>query len=224
MKRLKTYSIIFLLLTVLLSCNEDDDTVPNDDMGNQNDPGNTNFDFFINFTANGEAISYGYSESNPDFTFLPAMSYSEFFEGTSCFRTCDSGIISGGSDVIPQAGISFYRFLDALCASSDPSVFNSLFSTGQYNYAATAEENGIGFNYATNTPEEAFYLSIGGDQTGSNFSITSSTEDNISSPTGTLYTQIVTGTFNCTLYNEDDVNDTIEITAGSFRLRIESDE
>jgi len=200
-------------MSLVSSCSSDDDG----DSANAE-----NFDLFISFRADGELITYGFDQDNFDTEFQPSISFTEFLGNSSCFRSCSPGLISVNDSALPQAEVSFNRFLDAFCTSDDPAIFNTLFPVGTYEYSNNGER-GVGFGFGLDTSDNAFYDSEEGMQSGSSFSITASEEDNITFAGGVLYGQIVSGTFNCTVYNELDTNDSIEITEGVYRLRVESD-
>ncbi|MEP0266070.1 hypothetical protein [Dokdonia sp.] len=218
MNRLKLSVLLFASVLLMTSCSSDDNG--GDSGGNIE----TDFDFFISFKADGELVEMGFALDDFDPSFQHSISYTDFLSGTSCFRTCSPGIFSVNDNSIPQAGVSFYRFLDAFCTSADGAVFNTLFPVGNYSYSSTDAENGVGFEYSPDIPDSPFYLTTGGgSQSDSNsFTITSSEEDNTLFAGGTSYGQIVSGTFSCTVFNQLDDNDTLAITEGVFRLRVET--
>ncbi|RRO14576.1 hypothetical protein [Flavobacteriaceae bacterium 14752] len=127
----------------------------------------------------------------------------------------------------PAGDMSFDRFYEGpyvppFQGTFDP-AFNSSFPVG--NYSHTEEflntDRGMSFEFYTkglSSSSSVYYSTNGGDQTNTVFTITESIPDNYVQSGQTFYRQIVTGTFNCMLYSSD--GDPIEVTDGTFRLRI----
>lgn len=104
----------------------------------------------------------------------------------------------------------------------DP-AFNSSFPVGSYEPTVPdSGEAGMRFEFypeGANSAASIYYTTEYGEQPNTNFEITASVSDNYTQNGNTYYRQIITGTFNCTLYSYDA--DPIEVTDGTFRLRVE---
>jgi len=95
--------------------------------------------------------------------------------------------------------------------------FHNAFSTIPTNYLTYAQNNdqhlkGVSVGYQKE--EGVYYYSEGGSQTGSTFTVTSSSE-------GTelgVKTKTIVGTFSCKLYNQDNAADVINITNATFKV------
>jgi hypothetical protein len=127
----------------------------------------------------------------------------------------------------PAGDMSFDRFYEGpyvppFQGTFDP-AFNSSFPVG--NYSHTEEflntDRGMRLEFYTKgvgSSSGVYYATTGGDQTNTVFTITESVSDNYNQSGETYYRQILTGTFNCMLYSTN--GDPIEITDGTFRLRV----
>ena len=127
----------------------------------------------------------------------------------------------------PAGDISFDRFYEGpyvppFEATFDP-AFNTSFPVGNYGPSDEFDtQKGMRFEFYTKGPGEGkYYASTNGDQTNTVFTITESVSDNYVQSGETYYRQIVTGTFNCMLYSSN--GDPIEVTDGTFRLRVVDD-
>lgn len=96
--------------------------------------------------------------------------------------------------------------------------FTSLFYTGPREFVSNPEtEPGVSFSYITDALTAAYTTEVG-DQTGSNFNITSI--QSISGPGAAAYMK-VSGTFNCKVYNIYD-GTMLNVTNGSFTMTFSS--
>ena len=84
------------------------------------------------------------------------------------------------------------------------------------NYINFAQDDAYtkGVDIGYQATDELYYSSMGGSQSGSTFVITGASEGT----DGPYETKIVTGTFSCKLYNQDDNTDVINITNGTFKI------
>ncbi|MBS3739588.1 MAG: hypothetical protein KGY51_11455 [Psychroflexus sp.] len=130
----------------------------------------------------------------------------------------------------PAGDMSFDYFYEGpyvppLQGTFDP-AFNSSFPVGNYGHTVlNSLEAGMRFEFYTKGISAAstiYYTSEAGDQTNTSFTITESVSDNYVQNGETYYRQIITGTFNCILYQfgSDDI---ITVTDGTFRLRVVDD-
>ena len=88
-------------------------------------------------------------------------------------------------------------------------IYSAYFSPGSYSYAASG---GSGIKIYLGDTTTGYYRSELGDQTGSAFQIVDKKDEYYG---GQLYVKVY-ATFNCKLYNENNLSDVITITNGEF--------
>ena len=96
-------------------------------------------------------------------------------------------------------------------------VFNGLITPDSFSYYEDGMPNSVSVTVGMMTAN-GYFSSQYGTQTGASFEITSSTETN--NTFGKF--QLLEGTVNCTLYNEDDNSQTLELENGTFKLDVAS--
>ena len=224
LKKINFLFLIMLSFSVTFSCSSDSDSNDDDDGHNPDE-----YVYFISGKINGESFIHGQRTNATEIEYNATSSNSL---SATCAYHPETGGYNYGVGVYPDfddtanpaLGIEFVRF--HLCTDEDSQLetFNDKFQLGYYNLAssgsaASGPTNVIGFNYTPNADDGPYYLSYGGDQTGSYFEITSSTEFNgyvldvlVSA------NQIVEGKFAAKFYNEEDPTDVIEITDGRFKM------
>ena len=109
------------------------------------------------------------------------------------------------------------RFLEEaeFNCNQETANFDNLIDTGSYNYSAGEDDYGVYVSYAEN---DEYYTSYGAQNSDAAFQVTSVTSLDCA-PKACL---LIEGTFSCTLYNQQDSSDTIEVTNGKFKVVMES--
>ncbi len=132
--------------------------------------------------------------------------------------TFDYGAWVGHQDTETPPAFSFdlYRFFDGMC-DREIDVFNTLITTGNVSFATDPDVEqmksvGVGFQNASGN-----YTSMNpANSQNSTFTISKSEAGN--NAFGKY--QILEGTVNCTLYKEDDPDQSIRIEDGKFRVDV----
>ena len=220
---LPTKTLLLLLCIIIQACSSDSSV--------NNDSEKTNTDdylYFISGEIDGEDFLYGL-ETEPT-----SIEYSNVF-GTSGVCTSDNADYSGinyDAGVYPysSAGSSiifdFVRFY--LCSNTQTEIeaFNNSFPVKVYTLADTDSsysdaDSSIAMSYSPNVNNDLYYTSFDGDAIHGSFTITKSTEKNeyLLNRLVNVY-QEIEGTFSTTLYNVDDVSDSVQITDGKFKLQV----
>ena len=96
-------------------------------------------------------------------------------------------------------------------------VFNGLITPDSFSFYEDGMPNSVSVIVGMMTAN-GYFSSQYGAQTGASFEITSSTEAN--NAFGKF--QLLEGTVSCTLYNEDDNSQTLELENGTFKLDVAS--
>jgi hypothetical protein len=205
---------LFLLALpfILFSCSSDDDAeiiIPTSPQGNavayfRGNVDGVATDYTYNYNAGSAA--YGYSNSAEGFPGENWYSYGGFI-GTPDYSKgvtiyCDN-MYFGGSQ-------------------GESEDFYNTFETVPTNYLTNAQIDahvkGIEIEYQKNGDG---YRSSNGSQTGSTFVVTSVSEG--IEEGGTEKIKTIIGTFNCKVYNDDNVADAVTITNGSFKVILKED-
>lgn len=121
----------------------------------------------------------------------------------------------------PGMSVGFIGFLgnSNLTCSDELENFDTLFPTASYSYAPDEYNYGVKVSYATSGDDsQVYYTSYGSQSNNASFNIT-----NIE-PIDCGFNEcvIVTGTFSCRVYNEQDATDFLDITNGEFKVSITS--
>ena len=186
--------------------------------------------YHISGEINGEPFVYGRSISSP------IADYTQAGFGNSITTECAYNPVNGGlnyacgvypnlsDEARPSIYFDFIRFY--LCSSTETAAetFNDSFPVTSYDFATssntvTGSTGDVLVSYTVDsTDNSTVYTSIGTEQTGSYFEITSSTENNTVVGSNVIERkQLIEGTFAVKLYNET-TGDVMEITNGSFKL------
>ena len=226
MKKLKFLGTLCFAI-LLTACGSDDSSDPS---VNQDD-----YLYFISGKVNGESFVYGQLETATTADYYLSLS------GNSITTTCayypDTGGLNYSIGVYPDfetenrpnMSFDFIRFY--LCGSDESAsqTFNDAFPVSFYDYAVSdnvvsGSTGDVSAHFTFDSTGDVYYNSLGGDQTGSTFQITSSVSNNVTIGAQTLQIeQLLEGNFSMKLYNVDDPSDVIEITDGQFKLPIPFD-
>ena len=101
--------------------------------------------------------------------------------------------------------------------SAESDLFNGLITPSTFSFYEDGAPNSLSVTVGMMTAD-GYFSSQYGDQPWSSFDIEFSTETN--NAFGKF--QLLEGTVNCTLYNEDDNSQTLELENGSFKLDVAS--
>lgn len=208
-------NLLFVLAILLFfSCSKDDEVVaPPEDT--------PEFRSFITAKVDGDdyiaTIPYNLVGSE----FEQTISYQEITDNNSeCININYTAELKHLEDsTLPKLSIGFVGFLSQnnIMCSEEVSNFEALFELQQYDYANNTGDYGANILYVTNTNNIlTYYTTYLSDQTNSNFEITDVVIENCE-PKSCIR---VSGSFNCTLFNTIDNTDTIEITEGTFKLKL----
>ena len=201
---------IMLLAVFVMACSSDSNDGPN----------TSNYSLYIIADVNGQTFESGIdvdAVSNAD-PYGASLSYQPIYNGPACVDMIyEPGLYPFGDDTLGNMGIGFVRFLSnaGITCAQELDNFDMLFPTGSYTYAMNSDSYGVNINYAPSSDgNSGYYLSYGPQDGSASFQITSI------EPYDCGFSQclFVTGTFSCTLYNEQDPTDTLEITNGIFKL------
>lgn len=196
------------LILTAFACSKDDDTNNGED-----DPNTEDVLYFFRGEVDGQDIAIEVTSTNENINYL-------LNGGSIGIENCTidyGGSIGDQSENPPNFSFELLSFYNGLC-NEETDEFNTLFEIEEvlfYDENNHSNEKRVAIYYLT---DEGEYASRVGDQTNSNFSITSVDEANNAFG---LY-QDIEATFDCTLYNIDDVSKTIEIKNGSFKLNVGS--
>jgi len=192
---------VLILLGFIFSCSSSEDTAPPLDLT----PGAA----LVYTTANIDGAMFNASISS-DIT-IPSdygSSYSyqrQFNNNGGCINiNYTASLFPTLNDVLPYVGVGFIGFMSEanLTCSDELENFDSLFPAGSYSYAENESTYGAKIEHATASDGSGnFYTSYGPQDSSASF---------------------VIGTFSCTLYNESDNTDTINVTDGTFKLSMKS--
>ena len=209
----------------IAECGDDDGSLQAivDDLGDCNNSSPvSNAEFYITGLFNGESIIMEIGTSDNYLTGDGSGFSVLDFEDDNCIIGYHGTLASSlPFNQLPAANINFDYFYNGGCNyTNETSVFNSIFTVGSYD-ALNDEgnlEQGMHMEYYPTGLEGGWYTSASGDQSNSQFQITNSESANYTLSNGNeVYRQIVTGTFNCVLY--DSNGNSIEVTEGTFRVR-----
>lgn len=220
---------LLLGLLILTNCSSED----NNSASNQINP--DDYVYYISGKINGEDFVYGQLAD------ATVLDYSQPDYGNSITTNCAYNPDTGGlnyacgvypnldSEARPSMSFDFIRFYlcDPNFDNNAGETFNDAFPIGIYNTAVSNNDNNgttgaVSLNYRPDsTNNMLFYNSLGDNQAGNSFEITSSTNFNQIFGSQVLsISQLIEGTFSYTLYNTENPSDVIEITEGKFKLYV----
>jgi hypothetical protein len=212
MKKLLLLALPFLML----SCSSDDDNTyyppANNPSGDSyaymrgNKDGSA-FNYTFNLNDASSPIMYGPITSISQLGFDRWFSYGGQFAPS--FMADENIYVSFENVYMGSYEDETNQFYDAF----DPIPTNYL------TYEQNNDQHLKGVSVGYQQEDGVYYYSDYGSQTGSTFTITSSSEGE---ELGVKIKTIV-GTFNCKLYNQDDVADVINITNGTFKVVVTED-
>ena len=218
MKKKIKYVLPILLAALMFSCSSDDSN--NDDDDNDN-PG---LAYYTNAKINGTQFSANIPvDVSVGTDYGGSMSYSPQYnnDGACVNINYEPSLYPTFNESLGSMGVGFIGFLRELdlSCSDELTNFDTIFTDGPFSYTDGDYGYGVKVNYATTSDEtQQYYTSYGGSQDNSTFQIT-----NVE-PTDCGFKEclIITGTFSCNVYNEQDDSDMIEITDGQFKLLLSS--
>ena len=209
----------FLLLVctiAMVSCSSSDDSGGGSD--------NSGLAFYINADIDGDGFNSGiptditvstdYGASN---SWQPRYNN----DGQCIDMNYEPSLYPFFDESKPGMSVGFIGFLGNanLTCSDELDNFDTLFPTGSYSFAPDAYNYGVKVSYATSgDASQVYYTSYGSQDGGASFSITNVEPVDC----GFKECVIVTGTFSCRVYNEQDATDFLDITNGEFKLTITS--
>ncbi|WP_298348203.1 hypothetical protein [uncultured Dokdonia sp.] len=230
MKKFQLF-LVSILCSLFLNCSTDDTDSTENQMVDSSE-----YLYFVSGKINGESFVYGLRN---DATSLDYQIISRIpLEGAVCATSQDQGLdykVTYGSSIYPNfdnedsqpsLGFNFVRFYRCSSEESSSQAFNSLFPTGNYEYALDDNSSGtmgqIGIDYSPIASDvSTYYESYGANDASNSFTITSTASNN-DSLLGTLVNvrQIIEGTFTVRLYNVNDASDFVDITDGQFKITV----
>lgn len=208
---------ILLVLTIaMVSCSSSDDS--------DGDSGNSDLAFYINANINGTEFNSGvptditvstdYGASN---SWQPRYNN----DGQCIDMVYEPSLYPFFDESKPGMSVGFVGFISNanLTCSDELDNFDTLFQTTSYSYAPDEYNYGVKVSYATsNDDSQVYYTSYGSQNSNASFNITNVEPVDC----GFKECVIVTGTFSCRVYNEQDVTDFLDLTDGEFKLTVTS--
>lgn len=167
--------------------------------------------YFFTGQLGGEAVDLSLTLSN-DIT-------NYHTHGGSLGETCtfDYGASIGDQfDTPPLFDFELKSMYSGECGG-ESDAFNGLITPATFSYYEDGMPNSVSVTVGMMTAD-GYFSSQYGPQSGATFEITASTETN--NAFGLF--QLLEGTVNCTLYNEDDNSQTLELENGTFKLDVAS--
>ena len=209
-------ALLLFCAVLTFSCSSDDDSNGGTDT--------SNFAFYINASIGGIALNTGIPTDVSVYTDYGASnSYQpQYHNNGGCVNiNYEPSLYPTFNDNSPYMGVGFIGFIEnaGLTCSDELDNFDTLFPVGTYSYASGAYAYGAKVNYATTgNASQVYYNSYGAQDANASFSITSVEPFDC----GFSKCVIISGTFSCRVYNEQDATDFIDITNGAFKLSITS--
>ena len=211
----------FLCVALFFSCSSDD--------SNENNPVNNpdinaGLAYYINATINGDNYTAGVpSDINENSNYSSSQSYSPQYDNNGgCINiNYEPSLYPFFNDSLHSMGVGFIGFLNNadISCSEELDNFDTLFPVGSYEYASQSNDYGAKVNYATTADaNQVYYNSYGEQNDNASFQITRVEPIDC----GFSECLIISGTFSCRLYNENDATDFLDITNGEYKLVLES--
>ncbi len=208
---------VCLLVLVIASCTSSDDSDGGETPSN-------NLAFYINANIDGGDFNSGIpTDINVATDYGLSDSYQPRYnnDGQCIDMNYEPGLYPFFNESQPHMGVGFIGFIGNanLTCSDELDNFDTLFPLGSYSYTEDAYNYGVKINYATTgDANQVYYNSYGPQDNSASFSIT-----NVE-PVDCGFSEcvIITGTFSCRVYNEQNPADFLDITDGEFKLVISS--
>lgn len=204
------FTIAFLFI---VSCSSNEEDVSNQIKESE-------YLWYFSGKLNGESFIYGQKVNESMVTYEIGTTNTQ---PSTCVYSSDngfsynSGIYPSFDDTLPTMDIEFNRM--HICSDGEQSdLFNSLFDEKSYDFAINnndVDKNAgkIGLYYYSSANSTYGYTTYNGDQRGSSFKVTSSTQYE-----GSSLGRVLEGEFDAIFYNENDLSDKIEINEGHFKI------
>ena len=203
--------LLLLLPLALISCSSDND---NETVTEQP----VNAVTFIKGTLDGQPLEYTFIESESTqalYTYTSGYSGSGF---TNYYYY--AGMFLPYNDFNGPSVILGWNNMVVGNHSSETESFPTAFATVPTNFLTSSQDDsrmkGVEITYQTSRGGEVYYSTKDGSQAGSTFTVTSAASGT-DALTG-LKTQIITGTFSCKLYNQNDQTDVKTLTGGTYKV------
>ena len=204
------YSITFLIIA---SCSGE-----GNDISNSID--DSEYLWYFSGKLNGEPFIYGQKANESIATYEISTSNTQ---PSTCVNSSNngfsynSGVYPSFDDSLPSMDIEFNRM--HICSEgSQNDLFDGLFDEKSYDFAMNnndIDENAgkVALFYYPNVNSIYGYKTYNGDQSGSFFKVTSSTQYQ-----GSSLKRLLKGEFSATFYKENNLSDKVEITDGRFKI------
>lgn len=205
-------TLFFFILFVFVSCSKDSDTLVDIPQPS------TDFYAFINARVSGTQINTEIPSTGiPNYQATIGYLQKDDVSGNCENYNYNAGVSPISNSGLPSFKVGFIGFLDETIqsCSDELSVFETLFEVDSYDYALTAQGNGVNIKH-TNT--NTTYSSFGMQDASANFNITGIEIKDC----GVKKCINVIGTFNVRLYDVNDPNEFIDVTEGRFKVRVQS--
>lgn len=204
--------VLLLVVSIaLLSCSKSDDaeTTPS-----------TSAIAYFKATLNGQPLDYtltDYATSAYGYSYYNGLqSGPGYFDKSYHYGSAMQPI--NATNYFPQISLTFNNMYNSNSDVSQTDAFYSVFETIPTNFITSAENGSLlkGIDVSYSTTSGVNYSTLGGSQTGSTMTVTSSKTG--VEVVGGLKIITIVGTVNCKLYNYDDPSDVIVLTNGSYKL------
>lgn len=194
-----------------------------DDSDGDNLPDPPQYEYYLFANINGENFESGIEvgdTSNSD-PYGTAMTYLIIYNEAICDDLIyEPGLYPFGDESLPYLGVGFQLFLGeiGITCIEELANFESIFTIGSFDFAMDNTEFGVSVEYSpTSDGNTNYYKSYGAQDNNVTFQVTNVSEEQID---GNKKYVVVTGIFNCRVYNELDPNDFIDILNGKFKVPI----
>ncbi|MVO09845.1 hypothetical protein GOQ30_11805 [Flavobacterium sp. TP390] len=201
--------LLFLFVSsILLSCSND---------SNDNSGETTNSVAFFKATVGSTTLNYIQdNSSNPSYYNQPYVGYSGISSNRSYYYAAAMVPFSGFDD-FPSLELTMHNMYQSDDEASETVNFNTTFAVKPVNFITYEQDNNLvkGVSVTYKNANGDLYTTLAGSQ--DNSAIMYNTGVAGTNDFG-FQTQTITGSVNCKLYNENDVNDVIVLTNGTFKL------
>jgi hypothetical protein len=208
--------LLIICAISIVACSSSDDS-------DNNDSGNNDLSFYINAKVNGTNFNSGIPvDLSIPTDYGSSNSYQPIYNGAQCVNmNYEPSLYPFFDETKPGMSVGFIGFIGNanLTCAEELDNFDTLFQPDSYGYTDSAYSYGVKVSYATTgDANQVYYTSYGAQDNDASFIIT----DVEPVDCGFNECVIVSGTFSCRVYNEQDATDFLDITNGEFKLGITS--